>query len=136
MRTAAVVCNVVLLAITGVILLTEGVPRNTHYLVVTLLLILVPLLNTVVLVRKRMAPQKPSTDDRESAPITPMSCTAVLCNVVLFGASCWEGIAQYPYPEGNGVIPFVVLAVCTPILTVFAILRGGTRAVRGGGGIS
>jgi len=54
----------------------------------------------------------------------------VLGNVVLLGAACWESVAQYPYPEGNSVIPFVALAVCTPILSLMALLRGGRRAMR------
>jgi hypothetical protein len=130
MGTAAIVCNIVLIAITGVIILTEGVPRDARYLVLTLLMLLVPLLSAVVLVRARIAPQGPSTDDDRSLAITLTNRAAVLCNLVLFGASCWAVVAQYPYPEGNSVIPFAVLTVCTPILSLMALLGGGRRAMR------
>lgn len=130
MGITAIVCNVVLFAITGLIILTEGVPRHAHYLVLTLLVLLVPLLSAVVLVRKRIAPQGLSTDDDGSLGITLTTRAAVLCNLVLFGASCWAVVAQYPYPEGNSVIPFAVLAVCTPILSLMALLGGGRRSRR------
>jgi len=131
MGTAAIVCNVVLLAITGAIIVTEGVPGDTRYLALTLLMLLVPLLSAVVLVRERMAPQGPSTEDAGTSSTTLAHRAAVLCNLMLFGASCWAVVAQYPYPEGNSVIPFAVLAVCTPILSLVALLGGGRKAMRG-----
>ena len=127
MRTAAIVCNVVLLAITGVIISTEGVPGDPLYLVLTLLVLLVPLFTAVVLVRGRIAPKEPRAGVDGSSAIRLTNRAAVLCNLVLFGASFWAAVAQYPYPEGNSVIPFAVLAVCTPILSLMA-LGGGRRA--------
>jgi len=40
MGTAAIVCNVILFVITGAIVLTEGVPSDAHYLVLTFLVLL------------------------------------------------------------------------------------------------
>ena len=120
MGTAAIVCNVVLFAITGVVLLTEGMPEASHFVVLTVLMLLVPLLTAVVLVRERLA----------SPAVTLVNRVAVLCNLVLLGASGWEAVAQYPYPEGNSVIPFALLAVCTPILSLMALLGGGKTAMR------
>ena len=48
---------------------------------------------------------------------------AILCNLVLVGFSGWAAIAQYPYPEGNSVIPFALLAVFTPIISAVTLLR-------------
>ena len=45
MRTAAIVCNVVVFVAIGLIVLTEGVPRDAWYLVFTFLVLLVPLLS-------------------------------------------------------------------------------------------
>ena len=132
MRTAAIVGNVVVFVAIGLILLTEGVPRDAWYLVFTFLVLLVPLLSAVVLVRSRVAPQPPSTDTDRLSTITLANRAAVLCNLVLFGALCWEIVAQYPYPEGNGLIPFAVLTVCAPILSLMALLGGGRRYVPGG----
>jgi hypothetical protein len=130
MRTAAIVCNVVVLTMTGVILLTEGVPRHARYLVLTLLVLLVPLFTAVVLVRERIAPPGSSTDSDRWSTMTLTNRAVVLCNLVLLGASCWESVAQYPYPEGNSVIPFAVLTICAPILSLMALLGGGRRSMR------
>lgn len=130
MGTNAIVCNVVLFAITGIIILTEGVPREAYYQILTFLVLLVPLFSAVVLVRERIAPQGSSTDDDVSSTIRFTNRAAVLCNLVLVGASCWATVAQYPFPEGNSVIPFVILAICAPILSLMALLGGGRRAVR------
>jgi len=127
MGTTAIVCNIVVFAITGVIILTEGIPRDGHYMALTLLVLLVPLLSAVVLVRTRLVPQGPCADDDVSPRITLMKRAALLCNLVLLGASCWETVAQYPYPEGNSVIPFAILTVCAPILTLIALRGGGRR---------
>jgi hypothetical protein len=95
-------------------------PGASHFVVLTLLMLLVPLLTAVVLVRERLA----------SPAVTLVNRVAVLCNLVLLGASGWEAVAQYPYPEGNSVIPFALLAVCTPILSLMALLGGGKTAMR------
>jgi len=130
MGTAALVCNVVLLAITGLIILTEGLPGEGRYQVLTLLMLLIPLLTAAVLVRQRIALQRPNAGNAAASAITLGNRAAVLGNLLLFGASCWAAVVQYPYPEGNSVIPFAVLAVCTPILSLLALLRGGRSAMR------
>jgi hypothetical protein len=133
MRVAAIVFNVVLCAITGPTILTEGLPREPRYLALTLLVLLVPLLTAVALVRQRMAPPWPAARRDGGSADTLANSAAVLCNLVLLGASCWAAVAQYPYPEGNSVIPFAVLAVCTPILSLLALLRSGRMTMRADG---
>lgn len=128
MRIAAIVCNVLVFAITGAIVLTEGMPRELRYLVLTLLMLLIPLFSAIVLIRKRRVPQGTCRADRLPA-MTLTHRAAVLCNIVLFGVSCWAAVAQYPYIEGNSVIPFGVLAVCTPIVSVVAFLGGRRSAM-------
>jgi len=130
MGAAAIVCNVVLFAITGVIILTEGVPREARYLVLTLLMLAVPLLSAVVLVRGRAALAGRRADATGSPTITLTRAGAVVCNLILLGASCWETVVQYPYPEGNSIIPFAVLAIGTPIVSLVALLAGGRSAMR------
>ena len=130
MRTAAIVCNVVVFAVTGIIVLTEGVPKDARYAVLTFLVLLVPLLSAVVLVRERVAPPAPGVDGGAGPAITLTRRAAALCNLVLLGAACWAAVTQYPYPEGNGVIPFAVLVVCAPILSLMALLGGRRSAVR------
>jgi hypothetical protein len=127
MWTAAIVCNVLVSASTGFIILTEGLPRDARYLLLTLLMLLVPLLSLVVLVRERVARQARSAGGDGSPATTPENRAALLCNLVLFGVSAWEAVAQYPYPEGNSMVPFAVLAVGTPMLTLLALLRSGKK---------
>jgi hypothetical protein len=129
-RTAAIVCNTVLFAITGVILVTEGVPRDARHLALSLLMVLVPLLSAVVLVLERTASRGPSRDEDGSSTRSPRNRAAVLGNLALFGASCWASVAQYPYPEGNSVIPFVLLAIGAPLLNLTALLREGRKAMK------
>ena len=111
MRAAAVFCNVLVFAVTGVIVLTEGVPRDSWHLVFTFLVLLVPPLSAVALVRARVAPEGPRPRGDGSSVVTLTRRTAVLGNLVLLGALCWEIVVQYPYSEGNSVIPFAVLTV-------------------------
>lgn len=117
---AAVICNVLVFAVTGIIVLTEGVPKKPHYLVLTLLMLLVPAQSTVVLLRKAGAHRAKSPGDDGSSAKTLGEREAVLCNAVLGGASCWAAVAQYLYAEGSGVIPFAVLVVGTPLVTLLA----------------
>jgi hypothetical protein len=129
MGSAAVVCNVVLFALTRVIVVTEGMPSDARYLVLTFLVLLVPPLTAVLLVGEYLAAQTPSTDGGGSSAISLTQGAGVLCNVVLFRASCWAGVAQYPYSEGNSVIPFAAVTIGTPILSLAALLGGGRKAM-------
>jgi hypothetical protein len=125
MRTAAIACNVVVFLIAGALVLTEGLPRDARYLALTFLVLLVPPLSAAVLVRDRIAARGPGTGSDGSSTRRLTERAAVPCNLVLLGASCWESVAQYPYPEGNSVIPFAVLTICAPILTLMARLGVG-----------
>jgi hypothetical protein len=130
MGTAAVICNVLVFAATGLTVVTEGVPKQPRYLVLTLLMLLVPVLSTVVLVRKARTHRAQSPGEGGSSAMTLAERATVLCNVVVFGASCWAAVAQYPFAEGAGMIPFAMLVVGTPILTLLALLGGATRPMR------
>jgi len=133
-RTMAVVCSIAIFAITSVIVATEGVPGKTLFLVFTWLALLVPVMTVAVfwagaVTRHRQKPRRASSS-LESLP----RLVAVLCNLVLAGFSCWALVSQYPYAEGNSVIPLGLLMVFTPIVSVVALLGGtkdGVRARRG-----
>ena len=122
-RVTAIVCNVVLLGITGVIVVTEGMPNKAPYLVLTLLMLLVPLLTALVVLRGGTA-LPAAMPTREL-----MNRAVAVCNVALLGVAGWAVISQYPYPEGNSVIPFAILTVCTPMLSLMALVGGSSRAI-------
>ena len=125
MKIVAVACNVVLFAVTCFIVLTEGIPREAPYLILTLLPLSVPILSLVVLLRGGVTREGQRTRDDPSSGSTLINRVAVFFNLVLAAFSCWAAIAQYPYPEGSGVIPFALLMVFTPIISVVVLFRGG-----------
>jgi hypothetical protein len=131
MRIVAIVCNIVLFVITSMIVLTEGIPGRAPYLILTLLPMLVPLLSLIVLLRGGMTLQERKTRDDPSSMSALVDRVAVLCNFVLVGFTCWAAVAQYPYAEGNGVIPFALLMVLTPILTLVVLFAGRKRKTQG-----
>ncbi len=127
MRRAAVICNIVLLAFTCLILMSEGIPREVPFLILTLLLLLVPILSLVVFLRGGMTHHEQSMRDDSSSMSTFINRVAVFCNFVLVGFSSWAAVSQYPYPEGNEVIPFALLMVFTPIIRLVVLFRSGKR---------
>ena len=127
MRIAAIVCSVALLALTGIDVLTEGVPSRAGDAVLTFVVLLIPLLTAVVLVRERLAVHRHRVDDGGAPTVGLAHHAAVVGNLVVLVACGWAAVARYPYPEGNGVIPFAVLAVGTPIVSLVALLGGRTR---------
>jgi hypothetical protein len=126
----AVICNVVLLAFTGVVLVTDGVSREGPYVVFTLLLLLVPILSVVALVRRGGNRPDLGTHDVPSSRSTVTKRVAVSSNLVWLAFSCWAIVDQYPHPADAGVIPFAVLVVVTPIVSLAALLGRGRREGR------
>ena len=130
MRAAAIGCNAVLFVISCMIVLTEGMQSRARYLVLTLLVLLVPLFSAVLLARQHVASRGQHAGDGGRLGGTATHWAAVLCNVVLLTASCWAAVAQYPYSEGSAMIPFALLAVATPILSLVALRGGGTSGMQ------
>ncbi len=111
MKIAAVICNVILFGFTCFVLVTDGPPQGAAYVVLTLLVLLVPIFSTVVLLC--------------SSRNAFLRVTAVIGNVALLGFSCWAIVSQYPHPEEEGVVAYMVLLVLTPILSVAALFQAG-----------
>ncbi len=121
MRTAALCFNVVLLAVNCLAVYTEGLPAEAFYRIFTFVALLVPVLTLAVLLtsRRAEAPRGPR-DERPKRPLT--HGVAIRANLVLLAFTCWAAVAQYPYAEGNSIIPFVVLMIVTPIVTIAALV--------------
>lgn len=130
MRIAAVACSVALLALTGIDVLTEGMPSRAGDAVLTFVVLLVPLLTAVVLVREHLAVRRHHVDNGGPPTGGLAHHAAVAGNLVVLVACGWAAVARYPYPEGSSVIPYAVLAVVTPILNLAALLAGVTRETR------
>ena len=137
MKTAAIICSVVLFAFTCMVLVTDGLPTDSTYIVFNMWLLLTLILNVVVISRigandGRLWLQTPSTvagGQGDAAGSSPASAfgrvVAAICNVVLLGFTGWAYVDQHPHPDEPGFTAFTVLMALTPILSLLVLLRGG-----------
>ena len=125
MKRLSIVLNVGLLAFTLFVMATDGPATKAAYKLFVLLLLGVPVFTTFALAR----------GGGENA-----ARFAAFLNVILLGAVFWALVDQYPHPEDPGVVPYAVLLVLTPIVSVVALRRGGrapgTRSGVVAGGIA
>ncbi len=137
MKVMAVICNVALFGFTCLVTLTDGPATETSYIVFSLLLFLIPILNVVVISRcssnrgrlgppsKEELPEEQGKSAEPSSISAAMQIAAVICNIVLLGFACWAIIDQYPHPREAGLLEFELLVILTPIVSSVAILRKG-----------
>ena len=97
MKIIAIIFNIVLFGFTCLVLVTDGLPQETTYVAFTLLTLLVPILNLMVLLRFSMS--------------MIMKIVATILNIALLGVTCWAIVSQYPHPEEEGVVAFTVVLV-------------------------
>jgi len=132
MKIVAIVSNIFMFAFTCIVLLTDGMPTNAAYIVFTLLLVLIPIFSLLVLsgsgvsddAHKLAAERKPSGEAKRVIAFPSLRTAKILtiiCNIVLLGFACWAIVNQYPHPEEFGVIPYEILVMVTPILSVLAL---------------
>ena len=127
MRIAGIVCNLLVLGSTAMTVVTEGLPSQMGYLALTLSVLLVSLLSAVALAWSRTGIRLGTSGGK--VPEAIVAAAIMLCNVLVCAACLWVAVSRYPYSEGNGIIPFAVLLVATPVLTVVALL--GQHAATG-----
>lgn len=111
MKTVAVLANIILAVLTCGIVATEGLPSRLFYVAFTVLMLLVPVVAVFALTRR------PSTDRPAVRAAAAVGCLALAATVA------WALVAQYPYPEGPGVVPYGVLALLAPIAGLAALRR-------------
>ncbi len=139
MRLLAVISNIVLFAFTCLVLATDGLPRETGYIILSLLLLLIPIISLVLIFRSGVIAIRPGPRTEQETPDllregegrsstwTMMKTAAILGNIVMFGFAIWAIVSQYPHPEEEGVIAYTVVVLMTPVLSLFALTRGGAR---------
>jgi formate hydrogenlyase subunit 3/multisubunit Na+/H+ antiporter MnhD subunit len=137
MKIMAILCNIVLFLFICLVLVTDGLPKETVYIVSTLWTFLTLILNSVVisrigardgwlrLHRKRNASEEQKKTDDLSPTGTIMRIVAIICNIVFLGFHYWAFVDQYPHPKEDGFIAFVVLMMLTPILSLMVLFRSG-----------
>lgn len=137
MNLVAFICNIAFIGFFCLVLLTDGIPRETAYIVFTLFTLLVPILSSIVIFRstenngwlsfsmKRKALEGQRKIDKLSSTNPILKIVAIICNIVLVGLSYWAFVSQYPHPKEEGFLLFIVILFLTPILSSIAILRSG-----------
>jgi hypothetical protein len=125
--TAAVVCNIVLVAFTCFVLATDGVSREVPYIVFGFLLLAVPTLSAALLVQRALRHIEGTPG--ASPAMRRASQVGVLCNVWLLVTACWAIYDQYPHPDEQGFLVYVAVVVLAPILSIVALLAGGKWSV-------
>jgi len=111
MKTLTVLCNLVLFGFTCLVLVTDGTPTQAVYAFLGLLLLLVPIFTVAAILRST---RKPS-----------WGLPGIIGNIVLLAFGCWAFVDQYPHPDEEGFVAYVVLMALTPVLSVVWFLRTG-----------
>jgi hypothetical protein len=134
MKIVTIISNIMLMGLTFLLLLFEGISKEAAYLVFTLLLLLVIILNIVLVFRGRVSykwliskmKNKALEEQREvddlSSNYPIMKIIAVTFNIALIGFACWVIISQYPQPKEYGVFVYELLIVLTLLLSLITIL--------------
>jgi hypothetical protein len=143
MKTPALLCNLALFALMGGIVATEGIPERPAYAAFTVVMLWAPAFTAFVIMRRlpdRGRPG-PAANTGTSAAPSPgggpdsrgmvMPRIAASTNLVLSGFVCWALVSQYPYPEGRSVIPYAVVALLTPLLSLAVLVRAARPAALG-----
>ncbi len=123
MKGPTVLCNLVLVIFTGLVVATDGAPAAPAYIVFTLLLVLIPVFSLSAILRRGLEMQTMA-----------VARAAVVGNVVLLGFIFWALVDQYPHPQEPGFVPYVVLALATPVLSALVLLRRPSPGGRRGSG--
>ena len=139
MKNVAIICNIILFGFTCLVLMTDGISKETAYIVFAVLILLIPILNVLVLLGSRAGggwpgfhlkiktlEEMPQTDDLSSTR-TVMQIGLIVWNIVLLGFICWAFVDQYPHPQEEGFIAYVLIIVLTPILSIAALLFRGKK---------
>lgn len=115
MRLLAIVCNALSCLFTCLVVATDGLSREPAYVLFALLLVVVPLFTAYAL---------GSRVGRASASTRR---AAIIGNVVLLASIAAAIVAQYPHPNEPGFIPYVLLMVFTPVLSIVTLVANRAR---------
>ena len=138
MKLITVFLNIAMVVFTSFVLLTDGIPREVGYIILTLLLLFVPIFNLVIILRNRadngwldfhmkmeVLKEQPKPDELFSK-IHILKIVTIICNILLLGFSCYAFVNQYSqHPKESGLILYAVIVFLTPILSLmkFALYK-------------
>ncbi len=115
MRSVAILFNLALSVFTLLVLITDGLPREAHFIAFSVLLLVVPVLTAVVI-------QRFGGPRQAHGPY--LAWSTALCNAALLAASSWAVVTLYPsHPPESGLLPFTFLALSVPLVSLFVLSR-------------
>jgi len=120
MKIVAVIGNILLLAFTCMVLITDGPPQGGAYVAFALWSLLTLVVSSAVIGAQASGEGKPKP---RPLAVPAMRAAAVLCNIVFFGFVAWALVDQYPHPREVGFLPYVLLLVLVPILNLVVLIQ-------------
>jgi hypothetical protein len=142
MNFSAALLNLALFVYTCFILRPEGLPKDVAYFLFTLFLLLVPLLNITMIylgVRRKgwfsfnwkgKVSEEPGNFQEENTSGRIMKTFAIISNVALLLLSVLAYLDQYPHPEEDGLVLFILSLWVTPVISILVIWRNGTKIIQ------
>ena len=115
MRRLAILCNALSCIFTCLVVATDGMSREPAYVVFALLLVIVPVFTAYALA------------SREGHANGSARRAAVVGNVVLLAGIAGAVVDQYPHPNEPGFIPYMLLMVFTPLLSIVTLVARRAR---------
>ncbi len=116
MRTLALVLNLALLLFVVFLLVAEGIPTDLPSIGLSLLVLIVPLQTAIVIGNSGLA-RNPGA-----------RMAVATANVVLIAAAGWAVATRLPsHPPEEGLIPFVVLLLAAPLVSLVALRLPSAR---------
>ena len=117
MRTVTLLFNVVSCLFTGVVVVTDGMSAEPAYVALMLLMVLMPVLTIYALVVSAAGAALASTR------------AAAIGNLVLLVFIGWALVDRYPHPDEPGFVPYVVVMLLTPVLSILALSGAWLRPI-------
>ncbi len=138
MKTFAVLCNLLSVAFTCLVIGTDGPPTKTAYIIFGALLLLVPVFSVVALVRSGAVRAWLSGGAGKGVPAASpagsgaLERAAAISNLVLIACLAAAIVDQYPHPNEEGYLAYVVLMLFTPVLSAVVLFLAARRAAPAG----
>lgn len=125
MKFISVFLNVAMFTFTSFVLVEEGFSKEAGYILLTLLLLIVPVLNLVMILRGggeeewadfRM--KKINTGQLKSSDADFVKIAIMIINIFMIGYSFWAIIRQGPRQTDNGLLSYIIIILSAPVFTL------------------
>jgi hypothetical protein len=124
------------------VMLTDGLSKQVVYNIFAFLLLLVPLFSVIVIFNcaardgwlnfrlKRKEGDEQTNTESNCTQIIKMKMVAFICNIVLIVFSIWAIVDQYPHPDEEGYVPYLVFVFLTPVFSSITLFPSKKQAIR------